>query len=150
MTASRQANLGEFVHVQADQRRVKHGNRRQILQRIVQHLKQANEVQNFHAFIKAAALDLKRHVSSGELFCVTLGLARWRTEQNCHVAPFSRTKLLIRLIPDLMALLFQFTQAQSHQPRFLIHFLKIIDFCQRVVVALLAVLAILVSFDPQV
>ena len=53
----RQPDFRQFVERQADQRRAQHRDARNVLQRIVEQLQQAQQIQNFAAVKKSAALD---------------------------------------------------------------------------------------------
>ena len=105
----------QFVERQADQRRMEHGQDRHVLERVVEQLKQAEQVGDFGALIEAASGDLQRDVEPGEFLGVTFGFAGWGTQQHRHVAPGRRPKRAGGHIPDGLAGGVELAQAQGDQ-----------------------------------
>ena len=91
----RQPDLRQFVERQAGERRTQHGDGRNVLQGIVQQFQQAQQIQDFSAFIKSAALDHQRHARALKFLRVNFRLARRRTQQHRHVAPPGGTEMFI-------------------------------------------------------
>ena len=65
---------------------------RHVLQRIVEQLQQAQQIQNLAGVVKSAALDDQRHAGALEFLRKDFRLARRRAQQHRHVAPFDRAK----------------------------------------------------------
>ena len=72
----RQPDFRQFVERQTDQRRAQHRDARNVLQRIVEQLQQAQQIQDFRALEKSAALDHQRHAGPLEFLRVSLRLVR--------------------------------------------------------------------------
>ena len=73
-----QPDLRQFVERQADERRTEHGDGRHVLQRIVQQLQQAQQIQDFPAVVKSAAPDNEWHARALKFLCINFRLARRR------------------------------------------------------------------------
>ncbi len=92
----RQPHRRQFVQRHPHQRRAQHRQRRQILQRIVEQLQQAQQVGDLHALVKTAARHHQRNAQPREFARVTLRLAGRRTQQHRHVRPLTG-----RISPDV-------------------------------------------------
>ena len=121
----RQPDLRQFVERQADERRTQHGDGRHVLQWIVQQLQQAQQIQDFTAVVKSAALDHQRHARALKFLRVNFRLARRRAQQHRHVAPFGGAKALFVRVPNFVLPGFKLLQPQREQPRLLFRLLQI-------------------------
>ena len=106
---------------------MQHRQHGQILQRVVQHLQQVDQVGNFKALVKAAPLHVQRYVKARKLPGIPLRFVCWRPEQDRHITPIDRPKAPGGFIPDGMLLHFQIVQPQCHQSGFLIRFFELED-----------------------
>ncbi len=106
---------------------------RQILQRIVKHLKEAEQVGNFDALVKAAPLNQQRYFEPGEFLGVTLGFVRRRTEEDRNVTPFHGSKSLSRMIPNGMLAGFEFAQSERDHARFFGGFFQFQHICSEAI-----------------
>ena len=93
--------------------------------RIVQQLQQAQQIQDFRAVVKSAALDDQRHARALKFLRVNFRLARRRTQQHRHVAPFGGAKILSSVSQISCLAAFKLLQPQREQPRFLFRLLQI-------------------------
>ena len=121
----RQPDLRQFVQRQADERRAQHGDGRHVLQWIVQQLQQAQQIQDFAAVVKSAALDHQRDARALKFLRVNFRLARRRTQQYRHVAPFGGAKTLFSRVPNFVLSGFELLQPQREQPGFAFRLLQI-------------------------
>ena len=74
----RQPDFRQFVERAADERRAQHGDARHVLQRVVEQLQQAQQIQNLAGIVKSAARDHQRHARALEFLRKNFRLARWR------------------------------------------------------------------------
>ena len=106
MTVRGQTYFRQFIQRATDERRAQHGDARNILQRIVEQLQQAQQIQNLAAVIKSAALDNERNSGAVKLLRKNLRLAGRRPQQNGHVAPFDGADDFSLVVPDFVAGIF--------------------------------------------
>src|SRR5690242_16796477 len=78
------ANQCEVIRGHANERRAKHCDERNILQRIIQDGEQVNEVQYFGRGKESISLGLKGYAHSFERLCISLQFAGSGAEQNHH------------------------------------------------------------------
>src|ERR1035437_8994987 len=97
----REPDFRQLVQRQADERRTQHGNARHVLQRIVQQLQQAQEVENFRTLKKSTARHVERYVSVREFLGKNFRASAWRAQQNDNVTPFDGAKNFFLFIEDL-------------------------------------------------
>ncbi len=120
-----QADSCQFVERQTDQRRMEHGQDRHVLQRVVEQLKQAQQVGDFGALVESASGDLQRDIEPGEFLGVTFGFVGRRTQQHGHVAPGRRPETAGGLIPDGMPGGVELAQAQGDQAGLFLRLLEV-------------------------
>ena len=72
----RQPDLRQLIQRKANEWRTQHGDGRHVLQGIVQQFQQPQQIQDFGAVVKSAALDHQRHARAPEFLRVYFRLAR--------------------------------------------------------------------------
>lgn len=97
-----QPDPSQFIGGQADQRGMEDGQDRQILQRVIQHLKQAQEIRHLTALVKTRSSHLKRQPEPGKFLGIALGFSGGRSQQDGHVFPVDGPELTGLFVPNGM------------------------------------------------